>query len=152
MNLLLPHRFKRTGIVMAVSGFAFWLLMQKGAITQFLTFLLGVGELQNGVPPYHFVNVGVATISFFCFLGGVYCTAFSKEKIEDEMVQKIRVDSFQMAALMQLLLTICGFLLWIVTGNGNEGESIILVLTASLLAFWFFFIARFHYVLHAKMR
>ncbi len=129
-------------------SFAFWLLMQKGMITLLLTLLFGEVNYFD----YRMVNIVVASISFFGFLLGVYCLAFSREKIEDEMVQKIRMDSFQFAALIQLPLIICGFFSLLIPGNTKEQEVIILVLAAALIVFWFGFITRFHYMLHVKLK
>ena len=40
----------------------------------------------------------------------MYLIAFSKESVEDEMVQRTRLDSFQFAVLVQIIVTTLGFL------------------------------------------
>jgi hypothetical protein len=151
MNFLLPHRYKIIGAVIAPLGFALWLAMQLGYITKLLIKTFGAADAPGGGSPYHIPNVIVAIISFFSFLGGMYFVTFSKEKIEDEMVQKTRLDSFQFAALVQIILTIGGFLLMLIVGEpGKEGMMLFFLLL--LFLFWMSFIGRFNYVLHVKLR
>ncbi|WP_210463054.1 hypothetical protein [Rufibacter roseolus] len=153
MNLLLPHRFKKVGVYMAILGITLWVLMQRGVVHRFLTFLLGEDLYNLDVPVFYMVNVGLTSGGFFVFLMGVYCIAFSKERVEDEMIQKIRVDSFQFAALLQLPLIVCGLFSFLLPGHTNiESEIIILVLVSSLMVFWFGFIGRFNYMLHVKLK
>ncbi len=41
MKILLPHRFKKIGAIIAPLGFFLWILMQMGLVTQLLVFLFG---------------------------------------------------------------------------------------------------------------
>jgi len=100
---------------------------------------------------YHIVNIAVAIIGFFSFLIGLYFISFSKEKVEDEMVQKTRLDSFQFAAFLQIIAIIVGFLY--VLFAGDHGESgMMLFFIFILFLFWLTFIVRFNYILHVKYR
>src|SRR5688500_14587820 len=103
MNLLLPHRFKIIGAIIAPLGFTIWLFMQLGYVTRLLTYVFGQPEVISSRPSYHTINVFIAILSFISFLGGIYFVTFSREKIEDEMVQRTRLDSFQFAALVQII-------------------------------------------------
>jgi hypothetical protein len=109
MKLLLPHRYKKIGAVIAPMGLGFWLAMQLGYITKALTHFFGEQENLSTVSAYHSIKVVVAIISFFSFLGGIYFVTFSREKVEDEMVQRTRLDSFQFAALIQIHCNHCRF-------------------------------------------
>ena len=148
MKFLLPYRFKKIGIISAPLGFAFWLAMQLGYITKVLNFLFG--EPATG-SSYHIVNVIVAIISFFSFLIGIYFVAFSKEKIEDEMVQRTRLDSFQFAALTQIIFTISGFLFMLYAGDPGE-SGLMLFFIVLVFLFWLSFIGRFNFILHVKLK
>ena len=148
MKFLLPHRYKKIGAIIAPLGFTLWLAMQSGFITKLLTLIFG--ESDNNTA-YHIANVVVAIISFFSFLGGLYFVSFSKEKVEDEMVQKTRLDSFQFAALVQIIFAIAGFLFILFAGDPDEG-GLMLFFISMIFLFWISFLGRFNYVLHIKFK
>lgn len=151
MKLLLPNRYKKTGAVIAPLGFILWLLMQFGFITEMLILLIGEPTTSSTITLFRVVNAIVGTISFFSFLGGIYFISFSKEKIEDEMVQRTRLDSFQFAALVQIIFTIAGFLFMILLGEPKDAGMMLFFILSTLL-FWLSFIGRFNYILHYKLR
>jgi len=148
MTFLLPHRFKKIGAIIAPVGFALWVLMQLGFVTQVLHFFFGESESNQVV--YHIVKVCAAVISFFSFLAGIYFVTFSKEKIEDEMVQRTRLDSFQFAALTQIIFIIIGFFSMLVVEEPSQG-GLMLFFISIIFLFWISFICRFNYVLHIKI-
>ena len=149
MKYLLPHRFKKIGAIIAPIGFALWICMQFGYVTKVLIFLYGESsETQNS--SYHIVNVCVAILSFFSFLIGIYFVTFSKEKLEDEMVQRTRLDSFQFAALAQIIFIIISFLFMLLFKEPGEGGLMLFFITAIFL-FWLCFIGRFNFILHIKI-
>lgn len=149
MKFLFPHRYKKIGVVAAPLGFVLWILMQRGYVTRILTYILRE-ESATTASPHRMANIMVASIGFFSFLGGMYLIAFSKESVEDEMVQRTRLDSFQFAALVQIIVTILGFLSILFAGEPQK-EGILLFFAALLLLFWLSFIARFNYILHVKL-
>ncbi len=151
MKFLLPHRFKKVGAIMAPTGFLLWVCMQRGLVTRVFSFVFGESTGRLNGSPYHLANVTVAIISFFSFLSGIYFVAFSKEKIEDEMVQRTRLDSFQFAALVQIVLIIIGFLSMLVFKEPGEG-GLMLFLISIVFLFWLCFIGRFNYILHIKFK
>lgn len=151
MNLLLPHRFKKIGVLIAPTGFALWLAMQMGYVTKACTLALGPQANSNTVSPYHTVSVATAVIGFLSFLAGLYFLTFSKEKKEDEMVQRTRLDSFQFAALAQMAIIILGFVLMLLFGDPSEG-GLMLFFIAVIFLFWLTFIGRFNYILHVRLR
>ncbi|TAH02129.1 MAG: hypothetical protein EAZ17_03950 [Sphingobacteriales bacterium] len=148
MKFLLPHRFKRIGAIMAPLGLLGWLLMQMGWIKKMLVLLfdLSTDELLT-----RNLNIMVAAISFFSFLAGIYMVSFSREKIEDEMVQRTRLESFQFAAVMQLLAVILGFVIMAIYKEPREGGMMLFFISLVGL-FWLSFIGRFNYILHLKLR
>lgn len=146
MAFLLPHNFKRAGIFMTPAGFFLWMLMQRGYVVKFSGFLFST----TSADLHRSFNVAVAVISFFCFITGMYFLSFSKEKIEDELVQKIRLDSFQWAALIQLIVLILGFAGMAVKEPGKEGMLMFFVFL--IFVFWLIYLIRFNYILHFRFR
>jgi hypothetical protein len=151
MKFLLPHSYKKIGAVIAPTGFILWLCMQRGLITRALTFAFGENAGGQTSSAYHTVNVIIAIISFFSFLGGLYFISFSKEKIEDEMVERTRLESFQFAALVQLSFIIV-FFLSLLFFNEPGDAGLTLFFLGSIILFWICFIGRFNYILHVKIR
>jgi hypothetical protein len=150
MKYLLANRFKKIGSIIAPLGFFLWLCMQFGYITKLLTLLFGDDSTEQSAFWYHQINIIIATFSFFSFLAGIYFVTFSKEKIEDEMVERTRLESFQFAAIFQLLFIIVGFLSILLFGDPNEG-GLMLFFIVIIFTFWLSFICRFHYTLHFKI-
>lgn len=151
MRLLLPHHCKKIGIVMAPLGACLWILMQRGYIEGLLVSLFGEQRGPYQFSVYHIMNVIAAVMGFFSFLAGLYFIAFSKEKLEDEMVQKTRLDSFQFAAFIQIICMIAGFLYMLFAGD--PGEAVMMLFFAGLFfLFWLTFIGRFNYMLHVKFK
>lgn len=149
MKLLLPHRFKKLGTIITPTGLLFWVLMQLGYVKAFTSYLFGKSVITSSLSVVNFFNAFVAILGFFMFLGGLYCIAFSKEKVEDEMVQRTRLDSFQFAAAIQIISTIVGFLIILFLGETGE-EKLMLFLVGLVLLFWLSFISRFNYILHVR--
>ena len=148
MKFLLPHRFKRIGAIMAPVGLLGWLLMQMGWIKKMLVLLFDLSADQLLTRN---LNTLAAAVSFFSFLAGIYMVSFAREKIEDEMVQRTRLESFQFAAVMQLLAVILGFAFMAVYKEPREGGMMLFFISLVGL-FWLSFIGRFNYILHLKLR
>jgi hypothetical protein len=148
MKFLLPHRFKRLGAVLAPLGLMGWIAIQTGWVKKILVFLF---ELSADQLLARNLNILMAAVSFFSFLAGIYMLAFSKERIEDEMVQRTRLESFQFAAVMQLLAVILGFAIMAIYKEPREGGMMLFFISLVGL-FWLSFIGRFNYILHLKLR
>ena len=148
MKFLLPHRFKRLGAVLAPLGLMGWIAMQTGWVKKILVFLFDLSADQLLARN---LNILMAAVSFFSFLAGIYMLAFSKERIEDEMVQRTRLESFQFAAVMQLLAVILGLAIMAIYKEPREG-GMMLFFISLVGMFWLSFIGRFNYILHLKLR
>jgi len=125
---------------MAPIGFFLWIAMQIGWITEFSQFI--------GLSEPKLLNMSCAILGFFSFLFGTYALAFSKERIEDEMIKNIRLESFQFAALLQIIFLIIG-LIWIgfMTNPPKDG-GLMLFFILTLFIFWITYISRFNYIVH----
>ena len=150
MKYLRTHRFKKIGAFIAPIGFTLWICMQFGYVTKALIFLFGESTATQNNSSYHIVNVCIAILSFFSFLAGIYFVTFSKEKVEDEMVQRTRLDSFQFAALTQIIFIIISFLFMLLFKEPGEG-GLMLFFVATIFLFWLSFIGRFNFILHIKI-
>jgi Na+/proline symporter len=152
MKFLLPHQFKKVGIIMAPLGFCLWICMQLHITNQFYE-AINLVNLKNGDGHSSYVtaNTIIAIISFFSFLAGMYFLSFSKEKVEDEMIAKIRLSSFQFAALCQLLFFIFSFAYIAFSKKEPEGDGgLLLFFLSAIFLFWILFILRFNYVVHLQ--
>ena len=130
-SLLLPNRFKKIGLVLLSLGLLVWILTQKELIFTDL-------DKTN--------KVITLTISFFCFLFGLYFFTFSKEPIEDEYINSIRLKSFQISSLIQMVFFIFSFILMFLfknEPNGDEGLSTFLL--SSIILYWLVYIVSFNY-------
>jgi len=142
-KFLLPNHFKRIGAFISPLGLILWVAGQRGIFNSFLTNL----NLKAFGMPF------ILILSFFSFLFGLYFIVFAKEKTEDEYISKIRLESFQLAALFQLVFFICSFVFMLVfrTEPGGDNQMMIFLIL-SILLFWIFYIIRFNYLLHWKQR
>ncbi len=140
MPLLLPYHFKKIGLLITPIGLSLWLAMQKGLINTLLS---------DSTTPEHInvLNTASAVVGFFSVLLGLYFLAFSKEKIEDEMIHQLRVESFQFAALLQIIFLITGFATMLFTREPDK-EGMLLFFVLVLLVFWTGFILRFHFIVY----
>lgn len=151
MKYLLPHCYKKIGVAIAPVGFSIWLLMQLGYIKMLLLYVFGHPDGNYEWSTIHIINIVAAIFGFFMFLAGLYFVSFSEEKVEDEMVQKTRLDSFQFAAFLQILLIVAGFIFMLFAGDPGESAMMLFFIILVFL-FWLSFIGRFNYILQVKYR
>lgn len=85
-SFLLPNRFKKIGIILFPIGLIIWIITQLGLINTDLN---------------HSLKVITLTLSFFSFLLGLYFTTFSKEPIEDEYINSVRLNPFKSVPLLK---------------------------------------------------
>lgn len=153
MKFLLPHRFKRIGAIICPLGLLLWLFMQTGLLNQILITLFGEFETSTSLyGPYWLVNVIVAIAGFLSFLAGFYFISFSREKVEDERVQRIRLESFQFAALIQIAFFIIGLVLMGIIEDIANDSFLMYFLLLIIFLFWISFIIRFNYIMYFKYR
>jgi hypothetical protein len=67
------------------------------------------------------------------------------------MVQKTRLDRFQFAAFLQIIVTIAGSLFMLFTGDPGKSGMMLLFIVLVFL-FWLLFIGYFNYILHVKYK
>lgn len=140
MLKLLPHRFKKIGLIIAPTGFFLWIAMQIGWISE-ISKIMG---LADATP----LNISVAILGLLSFLFGIYAMAFSKEKIEDELIKNVRLESFRSAALVQIISIIIGLIYVGFMKNPPKDAGMMLFFITAILIFWITYIIRFNYILH----
>ena len=140
MFKLLPHRFKKVGLIIAPLGFFLWIAIQIGWIAE-ISQIIGFSNPT-------LLNMTFAILGFFSFFFGSYALAFSQEKFEDEMIKSIRLESFQFAALVQIIILFIG-LIWIgFLKNPPKDAGMLLFCIITIFMFWIIYIVRFNYIVH----
>ena len=99
-KFLLPHRFKKMGLLLLPLGSFLWVAGQLGVFNSLLN------ALGFRYPGFQLILI----TGFFSFLAGIYFLIFSREKTEDEFIQHIRLESFHFAALFQLIFFVVLFI------------------------------------------
>ena len=130
---LLPNRFKKIGYLLFPIGLIIWISIQQGLFKTELN---------------HTMKVLILTLSFFSFLFGLYFTTFSKEPIEDEYINSVRLKSFQISSITQMVFFLISFIimfLFNIEPSGDGGLSIFFL--SSIILFWIMYIMIFNYTL-----
>jgi hypothetical protein len=130
---LLPNRFKKIGYFLFPIGLIIWILLQQGLFKTELN---------------HTMKVLTLSLSFFSFLFGLYFISFSKEPIEDEYVDSVRLKSFQISSITQMVFFLISFtmmFLFNIEPSGDGGLSIFFL--SSIILFWIMYVTIFNYTL-----
>jgi len=131
-NFLLPSNFKKIGIIITPLGFLVWCCTQLD--------WFGASNIQP-----HILKVTILIVSFFSFLIGIFFTTFAKEKIEDEFIKSLRLHSFQISALVQLIFFLASFTIMLITNKDLGGDgTLALFLLLGIMLFWFTYIIHFN--------
>jgi len=144
-SLLLPHYFKKVGLLLVPFGLFIWVITQLGAFDSILV---------NNSADVHWLKVLVLSMSSFGFLFGMFFMVFSKEKIEDEYILNIRLKSFQFASFMQFIFFILSFLYMAFFNKDPKGDGgLEAYLLICILLFWVLYIAYFNlFIMNSKLR
>jgi len=147
MNYLFPHAYKRIGLTLLIPlMIAGWFVINFDIEPEFLDFevpAIFVDEIFGekfmfGLTENNVLNeiVGVALI--ICFL----MVAFSKEKQEDELIEKIRLDSLVWATYANYAVLVFSMLF-------VYGISFLWVMICNMFTILLFFIIRFNWQVKA---
>src|SRR5690606_4545215 len=143
MLKLMPHRFKKIVLLITPIGFFLWIAMQIGWIS---IISMSIG-LEDATP----LNIFVAVLGLLSFLFGLYAISFSKEKIEDEMILNLRLESFRIAALIQIVLITLGLIIVGIMDSPPKDAGMLLFFITAIVIFWITYIIRFNYIIHFKI-
>ena len=147
LNYLFPHPYKRIGLMLLIPlMIAGWFIINFDVEPEFLDFevpALFVDEIFGdkfmfGLTENNILNeiIGVALI--ICFL----MVAFSKEKQEDELIEKIRLDSLVWATYANYAVLLFSMLFVF-------GMSFFWVMICNMFTILLFFIIRFNWQVRA---
>ena len=147
LNYLFPHPYKRIGLMLLIPlMIAGWFIINFDVEPEFLDFevpALFVDEIFGdkfmfGLTENNILNeiIGVALI--ICFL----MVAFSKEKQEDELIEKIRLDSLVWATYANYAVLLFSMLFVF-------GMSFFWVMICNMFTILLFFIIRFNWQVSA---
>lgn len=148
-NLLIAHHWKTLGWILAVPAFIGGIIYLASdnpealtvTIPEWLTNFLWIESFMSDSKPQ--------TISLLdeliciALLVGLLLLAFSREKVEDEWIQQVRLESLQWAILVNTLLLIA-FTVF------THGMPFLTVMVYNMFTPLLIFVARFYYVLHLK--
>lgn len=157
-SFLFPYRFKKvSGIVFLISLILFVAIgMDYDVFSKInpkspVFAIAGDGELVFGsssdtvlFPTYYFsfiYNEILDELVFFILIVSGMVYAFSKEKIEDEMIMKIRLDSLAWATFFNYTIILICYLLF-------YGLPFLKVMVLSMFSNLLFFIVRFRWVVY----
>jgi hypothetical protein len=127
-RFLFPHKFRLLGIILLAIGIASILIIYKFSPS------INIGS----IPGF----ISAVSGAFPAVILGLTLIAFSKEKIEDEQIAQLRLDSLQWAIYTNYcILIMCFFLV--------HGISLLSVVTFNILTPIVFFIVRFRWLIYS---
>ncbi len=130
---LLPNRFKKIGYFLFPIGLIIWILLQQGLFKTELN---------------HTMKVLTLILSFFSFLFGLYFISFSKEPIEDEYIDSVRLKSFQISSITQMVFFLISFTIMFIFNIEPSGDGgLSLFLLCSIILYWVMYLVIFNYTL-----
>lgn len=141
-SLLLPHRFKAIGLAILVPSFICWLLWDF-ELYDFPFLRTTEGTFLSNYNYSYYNYSFVQEIIFTGLAIGLLMITFAKEKIEDEYIMTLRLESLQWAVLANSTLLVLAT--WIFYGTNFLSVQIYNMMTVLII-----FVARFHYVLYNK--
>ena len=132
-SLLLPNQFKKIGVLLFPLGLIIWILTQQGTI-----------DLSYN----HSLKVIVLVVSFFSFLFGLYCSLFSREPVEDEYINSVRLKSFQISSITQMIYFLITFtLMFLLKIEPNGDGGLVIYLLSSIVLYWIMYLLIFNFTL-----
>ncbi len=145
-RFLFPHSFKRIGWMLFIPSFI------TGLITYFMDYQFPFLEVNvfalfdsGFMRPDHFLGITTNNLTDEILLALIIASALmiacSKEKVEDEYIAKVRLDSLLWATYINYgLLIIATFSLY--------GSAYFTVMTFNMFTLLLIFLIRFNYVLY----
>jgi hypothetical protein len=147
---LLPNRFKPIGWIVLILSICYYILFS-------LPFLKDIEIWVNVFAIYSDEFLGESAFfkivendifdEIFCvlFIIGACFVAFSKEKIEDEFISKIRLESLLWATYVNYILLLLAIIFVF-------GLSFFMILIFNMFTILIFFIIRFNWILYRSKR
>ena len=115
-RLLLPNKFKSAGWLILLFSIILWIyvvfiIKDEIAILNSSTFTIIGSELLRPTEYFTIIQTNLTyTLIGILFIIGGLIVVFSREKVEDEFISKLRLVSFQWSFLFNYLLLLFFFL------------------------------------------
>lgn len=139
-SLLIPNRYKRIGWMILVPSFIL------GLFVRFADLQLGFLEISKNNKSLLDDDINLTDeLALTGIIIGLLLLAFSREKVEDEYIGKIRLESLQWAVLINYILLIIAT--WLIHGLGYIDVMMYNMLTVLII-----FLIRFHYILRKNQQ
>jgi hypothetical protein len=145
-NYLLPNRFKRIGWMLFIPGVVlgiFYLVFEmEPGFMELPVFAIAYETLMGKTKWFTLTenNIMDEAITFLILVGGILA-AFSRQKTEDELISKIRLESLVWATYVNYAILIFTTLL-------VYDMTFFWVLVFNMYTVLFFFLARFNWALY----
>jgi len=153
--LLLPNRYKKIGWMILIPATIMGIILIIGDFeTQwFSTRVFAIfsdeiksGQFVEGGKVFSFIHTNITnTVVGVLFLLGAMLTAFSREKQEDEYIEKLRLSSLLWAVWVNYLLLLLAFIF-------VYGFAFLNVMIYNMFTILIIFIARFNYILYQNRK
>lgn len=148
-TLLLPHRFKIVGWCLLIPALLVWIVMQvtnNAPRMEITVFSLFGDSVSAGIsrPGLMVDDVFQELIGVLAIIGGLL-VGFSREKIEDEFIARLRLTSLQWAVLMNYVFLLLAIIF-------IYGLNFIIVMFYNMITVLLFFIARFNWILYRNSK
>jgi len=148
--LLLPHRYKKIGWIILIPATIMGIILSMGDFeSEWLTakvFVMFSDEILAGKKSFSFITTNITnTLVGSLFLVGALLTAFSREKQEDEYIEKQRLSSLLWAVWVNYLLLLIAFIF-------IYGMAFFQVMIYNMFTVLIIFIARFNFILYQNRK
>jgi len=140
-GFLFPHRYRLIGWLVFVPALALGLAHLYGGVE--LAFL--TVQLNSGHWPTALENNLTDEVTALGVIAGLMLIGFSKEKVEDEMVSRLRLDALQWSVYVNyLVLSLCILFVY--------GEGFFEVMTYNLFTVLLVFVVRYRWLMARNSR
>lgn len=145
-KFLIPRNFKWIGLILILIGITLWsysTFNPNFAIKVKVFAFLGYFE-EDKIFDFSSIDILYTLVNVLWIVGGLMI-AFAQEKVEDEFIEKLRLESFQWAFLVNYLILLVLFIF-------VYGFAFINVLFYGIYTILILFILRFHYLLFKQKK
>lgn len=140
-GFLFPHRYRLLGWVVFVPALVLGLAHMYGQLELDFLFI----HLKPGSWPVAIENNLTDEVAALGMIAGLMLIGFSKEKVEDEMVSRLRLDALQWSVYVNyLVLSLCILFVY--------GEGFFEVMTYNLFTVLLVFVVRFRWLMARNSR
>ncbi len=148
--LLLPYRYKKIGWIILIPATIMGIILIMGDFeSEWLAakvFTFFSDEILAGKKSFSFITTNITnTLVGTLFLVGAMLTAFSREKQEDEYIEKQRLSSLLWAVWVNYLLLLISFIF-------IYGMAFLQVMIYNMFTVLIIFIARFNFILYQNRK